>query len=98
MILVYSETPEAVELVEKYRAEGAKAFLRNPEFFSESEMESADKVVCHVADSHIVAAYVSKGVGYNWLDNAQAEEVQNEAETKTETENQKVSPIKKRGK
>lgn len=82
-VLIYSETEEANELLTTLREAGDKASLRNPHLFDAREVELCDKVYCHVADSEIVAAYVSKGIGYNWIDNEIHEE-ETDAETEAE--------------
>jgi hypothetical protein len=51
-ILIYSDN---LELCEKLRSEGHHASLRNPQFFSESEIEKCDAFVSD--DERIVKAH-----------------------------------------
>lgn len=58
-ILIYSETEEAKALQSKVKADG-HASLRNPQYFSASEVELCDKV--YTDDEEIAAAYKAREI------------------------------------
>jgi hypothetical protein len=78
-VLIYSETENAKRQMLSIREEGHRASLRNPQFFSSSQLESCDLVLAE--SENILSAYQAKGIGAEYLIEAVTVETQTEVIT-----------------